>query len=217
MRTNPPLCGVSATAVSRVPGRRTADCGAVGEGCGRMGVWTRTKSRSGFGSCWEPRAAGQDEPEEGDRGDTSQECHGHLAVKSLPRSAGMVPRFWIGVNARVLRSRPHAPPCPPTPALTRHTHRAGRSVPPPQESPRSASCAVHPSARVAARRIAAGDGADAGLSGSGGAADDRRAVEAGDDQEGVAVTHPCATILRMAARGPGTRLDDPARMAANGF
>ena len=45
----------TATAVSRVPGRRTADCGAVGEGCGRMGVWTRTKSRSGFGSYWELR------------------------------------------------------------------------------------------------------------------------------------------------------------------
>ena len=50
--------------------------------------------------------------------------------------------FLIGVNGCITIAA-HAPPGSATPALARHAHRAGRSVPPPQESARGASGAVH--------------------------------------------------------------------------
>src|SRR4029453_16844559 len=82
-------------------------------------------------------------------------------------------------------------PSSTTSSLARHTDRGRGLVPPPQEPSRSARHIVHSRPRVggeAARRGATGSRAGSGLPRSGGCAEDRGAVEGGDDREGLVVT-----------------------------
>ena len=104
-----------------------------------------------------------------------------------------IPRHAITVMLRTNGRATIPPPCPSksSNALTGTAPPSSwRSVPTPQEPPRSSSCAVHPSTGLggsAARRFATGSRADAGLSGSAGGVGDGGAVEGRSRGEGVAV------------------------------